>query len=84
MIAAARDAGDLVVLNASAKAGDAAYAAANEAIVSEARSLAGPDARLIAVLVWEGAALPGGRCDRRVPALGRHGGLLRPNGDSTV
>ena len=58
MIAAARDAGDLVVLDASAEAGNVAYAAANEVIVSEARSLAAPAARLIAVLVWEGAARP--------------------------
>ena len=60
LVAAARGAGDLVVLDAGE--GDAAYAAANEAIVREARTLVqagGAAQRLVAVLVWEGAARAG-------------------------
>jgi hypothetical protein len=61
-IAAAAAAGDLLVLDLAAS-GDAAYAAANEAIVHEAQALAraapsGPH-RLIAMLIWEGAPRSG-------------------------
>jgi hypothetical protein len=61
MIAAAGAAGDLVVLDSS-EGNDAAYAAANEAIIREAQGLAraaagGPSSRLHAVIVWEGTAM---------------------------
>jgi hypothetical protein len=58
LIAAAHASGDLVVLE-DAGDGDAAYAAANKAIVREAWMLAeagGAPQRLVAVVVWEGAA----------------------------
>ncbi|HEV7266138.1 MAG TPA: hypothetical protein VGN83_14640 [Falsiroseomonas sp.] len=61
LVAAADTAGDLVVLECGD--GEAAYAAANEAIVREAQALAARagDAprRLVAVVVWEGAARDG-------------------------
>lgn len=60
VVAAAGAAGDLVVLDAGE--GDAAYAAANAAIVREAQALAqagGAAHRLVAVVVWEGAARSG-------------------------
>ena len=60
LVAAASAAGDLVVLDVGE--GEAAYAAANEAIVREAQSLARADRtakRLVAVVVWEGAARSG-------------------------
>ena len=61
VVAAAALAGDLVVLDATAATGDAAYAATNKAIIREAQSLAaGRGHRLLAVLVWEGAARPQG------------------------
>lgn len=60
LVAAASAAGDLVVLDAGG--GEAAYAAANEAIIHEAQALAragGAAQRLVAVVVWEGAARSG-------------------------
>jgi hypothetical protein len=62
-IAAVAAAGDLIVLEVGGD-DDAAYAAANKAIVREAVALArsatgGKDNHLIAMLVWEGAARPG-------------------------
>jgi hypothetical protein len=55
--------GDLVVLGDVGGDNDAAYAAANEAIVCEAQRLAregaGAARRLVSVIVWEGAARPG-------------------------
>ena len=60
LVTAASAAGDLVVLDAGE--GDVAYAAANEAIVREAQALAqlgGAAQRLVAVVVWEGAARSG-------------------------
>ncbi len=61
LAAAARGAGDLVVLDAGE--GDAAYAAANEAIIREAQALArrsgGAPRRSVAVVVWEGSARSG-------------------------
>jgi hypothetical protein len=62
LIAAARLTGDLVVVGSDDD--DAAYAAANEAIIAEAHSLNNerrPEAerRLLAVIVWEGAARSG-------------------------
>jgi hypothetical protein len=63
MIAAAEAAGDLVVLHNDGD-DDKAYAAANHAIIHEAQQLAraaGADrpCRLVAAIVWEGAARPG-------------------------
>jgi hypothetical protein len=61
LVAAVGAACDLVVLDAGE--GDAAYAAANEAIVREAQALArgsgGAAHRLVAVVVWEGSARAG-------------------------
>jgi hypothetical protein len=61
LVAAAEAAGDLVVIGDD-EGGDAAYAAANEAIVSEAQALGrAGDAprRLVAAVVWEGSARGG-------------------------
>ncbi|MFC7736518.1 hypothetical protein ACFQX4_11825 [Roseomonas sp. GCM10028921] len=61
LVAAARGAGELVVLDGAGE-GDAAYAAANEAIVREAVALAeagGIAHRPVAVVVWEGAPRDG-------------------------
>jgi hypothetical protein len=60
LVAAASAAGDLVVLEAGE--GDAAYAAANGAIVREAQALAragGAARRLVAVVTWEGSPREG-------------------------
>jgi predicted acylesterase/phospholipase RssA len=61
LIAAAAAAGDLVVLSDQACGDEAAYVAANEAIIREAQVLArdGAAHRLVAALVWEGAARSG-------------------------
>lgn len=45
--------GDLVEL--ARPEGDGAYAAASTAVLDEADRLAGPDGRVLAVIVWEGA-----------------------------
>jgi hypothetical protein len=63
MVAAAKSAGDLVILSSTGD-DDAAYAAANEVIVREAEALArstleGAPLRLVAVIVWEGSARTG-------------------------
>jgi hypothetical protein len=61
LVAAAEAAGDLVVIGDD-EGGDAAYAAANEAIVSEAQALARAGEaprRLVAAVVWEGSARAG-------------------------
>ena len=78
-IAATATAGDLLVLDI-AIGGDAAYAAANEAIVREAQALARtaqPDRthRLIAILVWEGAPRPGSDATARFRDLARRAGF---------
>jgi hypothetical protein len=64
VIEAAQTAGDLVVLDLGSNNGEDAYAAANQSIIAQARSLAeasgsGAAPRLIAVVVWEGAARSG-------------------------
>ena len=61
LVAAAQAAGDLVVLDPGVDGSDAAYAAANEAIVREVQVLArtGAPHRLVAVVVWEGVARAG-------------------------
>src|SRR6187455_941285 len=78
-IVATAAAGDLLVLDI-ATGGDAAYAAANETIVREARALARtahPDRahRLIAILVWEGAPRPGSDATARFRDLARRAGF---------
>ena len=57
VVETARATGDLVELDANASDSDTAYAAANEVIIREARSIAAAGRlRLLAVLVWDGAA----------------------------
>jgi hypothetical protein len=78
-VAATVAAGDLLVLEV-ATGGDAAYAAANEAIVREAQQLSRtlqPDQphRLIAILVWEGAPRPGNDATARFRDLTRRAGF---------
>ena len=78
-VAATAAAGDLLVLDA-ATGGDAAYAAANEAIVREAQALArtaqpGRPHSLIAILVWEGAPRPGSDATARFRDLTRRAGF---------
>jgi hypothetical protein len=63
LIASAEAAGDLVVLDVEGN-DDAAYAAANQSIISEAGTIAratsdGTPFRLVAVIVWEGSAREG-------------------------
>jgi hypothetical protein len=63
LIEAAAASGDLVVLQVGADDGKA-YAAANEAIISEGQKLSEPGAgarphRLLAIIVWEGAPREG-------------------------
>jgi hypothetical protein len=63
LIASAEAAGDLVVLDVEGN-DDAAYAAANQAIISEAETIARATSdctpfRLVAVIVWEGSARAG-------------------------
>jgi hypothetical protein len=79
MIAAAGEAGDLVVLD-SGEGDDAAYAAANEAIIREAQGLVravagGPSSRLHAVIVWEGTAREGNDATGDFQELARKAGF---------
>jgi len=64
LVAEAEATGDLVILSSVAGDDDAAYAAANQAIICEADALAkdtpeGKLRRRISVIVWEGAARSG-------------------------
>jgi hypothetical protein len=61
LVAAATAAGDLVVLPSNNGDDEAAYVAANKAIIREAEALARDydTRRRLAVVVWEGAARPG-------------------------
>ena len=64
LVAAADAAGDLVILQSTGDGDDAAYAAANQAIIREAEALARPSSeatplRRIGVVVWEGSAREG-------------------------
>jgi hypothetical protein len=64
LVAAAEAAGDLVILQSTGDDDDAAYAAANQAIIREAEALARPTSeatplRLIGVIAWEGSAREG-------------------------
>jgi predicted acylesterase/phospholipase RssA/tetratricopeptide (TPR) repeat protein len=62
LVQVAAESGDLVVLSGDPDNGEAAYSAANEAIIAEAKRLAqiGTTRRLIAAIVWEGSARPDG------------------------
>ena len=62
LVTAAEEAGDLVVLSGNDGGDDVAYAAANNATISEAQKLAQEDTRHrhVAAIVWEGSARPGG------------------------
>jgi hypothetical protein len=64
LVAAARAAGELVILPSTGDDDDAAYAEANQAIIHEAMALVRTNAdtrpfRLVAVIVWEGSAREG-------------------------
>ena len=64
LVAAARAAGELVILPSIGDDDDAAYAEANQAIIHEAMALVRTNAdtrpfRLVAVIVWEGSAREG-------------------------
>jgi hypothetical protein len=64
LVAAAEAAGDLVILSSTGDGDDAAYAAANQAIIREAEALAratldGTRFRLVVVIVWEGSTRAG-------------------------
>lgn len=58
LVSAAEAAGDLIVLSGNHTSDAATYAAVNEAVIREARTLAGEGAlhRLVAAVVWEGSA----------------------------
>jgi len=60
-VTTAEAAGDLIVLDGGGGDDEAAYADANDAIIIEAKRLAeaGAPPRLIAIVVWEGAARAG-------------------------
>jgi hypothetical protein len=61
LVAAAKADGDLVILPDNDAGDEAAYAAANAAIIREAQTLArDTTSRLLARVVWEGSARPGG------------------------
>ena len=80
LVADAQTTGDLVVIDGSAGGDDAAYAAANAAIVREARRLApegvgGGACRLVAAIVWEGAARSGTDATEGFRALAAEAGF---------
>ena len=71
IIGEVRAKGDLVVLGLD-EGDDATYAAANEAILNEAETLAGGEpSQIVAIIVWEGALARRGRSDRRLRTLAR-------------
>jgi len=80
LVANAQATGDLVVIDGTVGDDDAAYAAANGAIVREAQQLAREDAggdvrRLIAAIVWEGAARSGTDATEGFRALAAEAGF---------
>lgn len=80
LIAEAQSAGDLVVLPATGGDDDAAYAAANQTIIHEAKGLAratsdGKPYRLVAVIVWEGSAREGTDASGGLLALAKQAGF---------
>jgi hypothetical protein len=78
IIAEVAAAGDVVVLGLE-EAGDAAYAAANDAILSEAETLAGTDrSGVVGVIVWEGRSRGDGDLTEAFATSARaHGHPLR-------
>ena len=71
IIGEVRAKGDLVVLGLD-EGDDATYAAANEAILNEAETLAGGEpSQVVAIIVWEGALARRGRSDRGFATLAR-------------
>jgi hypothetical protein len=79
LVAAAESAGDLVILSSTGD-DDAAYAAANEVIISEAESLARSTLgdtrlRLAAVIVWEGSARVGADASGGLLTLAKKAGF---------
>jgi hypothetical protein len=80
IIASATSAGDLVVLSDLEGNNDAAYAAANEAIVHEAQRLiqattTGAPCKGVVVVVWEGAARKGIDASNGLRDLAREAGF---------
>ena len=80
MIYAAEAARDLVVLDGKDGDEDAAYAAANQAIISEAETIAratgdGKPFRLVAAIVWEGSARAGTDASGGLLALAKLAGF---------
>jgi hypothetical protein len=80
LIAAAEVAGDLLILQSTRGDDDAAYAAANQAIIREAEALAWPTSegtslRRVAVIVWEGSARPGTDASGEFRALATQAGF---------
>ena len=80
LIYAAEAARDLVVLDGKDGDDDAAYAAANQAIISEAETIAratgdGTPFRLVAVIVWEGSARAGTDASGGLLALAKQAGF---------
>jgi hypothetical protein len=77
LVAMARATGDLVMLDFAANAGETAYAAANRAIVDQARALTGESSacRLVAAVVWEGAARGGSDATEGFRSLAANAGF---------
>ena len=80
IIASATSAGDLVILGDLEGNNDAAYAAANEAIIHEAQGLiqettAGAPCKGVVVVVWEGAAREGTDASGGLRDLARRAGF---------
>jgi hypothetical protein len=79
LVAAAQVAGDLVIMDVGGGSDDDAYAAANAGIISEAQALARESAtpcRLVAMLVWEGAARDGTDATSGFGQLARDAGFV--------
>jgi hypothetical protein len=80
LVAAARAAGDLVILPNTGDDSDAAYAEANQAIIREAAALVRTNAdvipgRLVAAIVWEGSARAGTDASGGLLSLARKAGF---------
>ena len=77
LVAAAEEAGDLVVLSGNGGSDDVAYAAANSAIITEAQKLAQEDTRhrLVAAISWDGSARPSGDVTDQFRSLAARAGF---------
>lgn len=80
LVAAARAAGDLVILSITGDDAEAAYAEANQSIIHEAAALVrtnadGTPSRLVAVIVWEGSARAGTDASGGLLTLARKAGF---------